>query len=294
VTKRGLGKGIDALLQGLDNSESQQAPGGTHTLPIDRLKPNPRQPRKSFSEQALAELADSIRTRGVLQPILVEEGTDGDYMVIAGERRLRAAKAAGLAEVPVIVRTFSEEEKLEIALIENIQREDLNPVEEAQAYRSLMESSGANQDEMAGRLGKNRSTIANSLRLLKLPAEVQQSLVAGDLSAGHARALLSLEREQELLVLFRRIVSEGLSVREAETEARMLSEQGKRVSSKRQSGAPKTSAGRKTVELREIEERLVTKLGTKVVVTGSHRKGKIEISYFSLEDLERLVELLGD
>ncbi len=294
MTKRGLGKGIDALLQGLENDDSQRTSAGTHALQIDRLKPNPHQPRKSFSEQALKELADSIRTRGVLQPILVEEGSDGEYLVIAGERRLRAAKAAGLTEVPVIVRAFSEEEKLEIALIENIQREDLNPVEEAQAYRSLMESSGANQDEVAGRLGKNRSTIANSLRLLKLPAEVQQSLVAGDLTAGHARALLTLDREEELLALFRRIVGDGLSVREAENEARRLNEPGKPSGYRKTSGTAKASPGTKTVELREIEERLVTKLGTKVVVSGSHRKGRIEISYFSLEDLERLVELLGD
>lgn len=290
MAKRGLGKGIDALLQGFEGDRPEGASAGTRLLPLEKLKPNPHQPRKSFSEEALRELADSIKARGVLQPILVEEADGGNYLVIAGERRLRAAGIAGLSEVPVIVRSFSEEEKLEIALIENIQREDLNPVEEALAYRSLMDASHASQDEIAGRLGKNRSTIANSVRLLKLPEEVQAALVRGELTAGHARALLSLEKEIDLLPLFRRIVRDGLSVRECETEARGLNE-GPVVAGPGQKR--RTEKGKKSVELREIEDRLLTRLGTKVVVNGSDRKGKIEISYFSTEDLERLVDLLG-
>jgi ParB family transcriptional regulator, chromosome partitioning protein len=290
VAKRGLGKGIDALLQGLGEDHAEGASAGTRFLPLEKLKPNPHQPRKNFSREALQELADSIRSRGVLQPILVEETESGDYLVIAGERRFRAAGIAGLSEVPVIVRSFSEEEKLEIALIENIQREDLNPVEEALAYRALMDASHASQDEIAGRLGKNRSTIANSVRLLKLPEEVQAALVRGELTAGHARALLSLESESNLLPLFRRVVKDGLSVRECETEARRLNE-GPAAEKPGQKRRP--TKGGKSVELREIEDRLLTRLGTRVVLNGSDRKGKIEISYFSTEDLERLIELLG-
>lgn len=291
MAKRGLGRGIDALLQGLDEGRSEVSSAATRFLPLNKLKPNPNQPRKNFSEEALRELADSIRARGVLQPILVEEVSDGNYLVIAGERRFRAAGIAGLSEVPVIVRSFSDEEKLEIALIENIQREDLNPVEEALAYRALMDASHSSQDEIAGRLGKNRSTIANSVRLLKLPDEVQKALVLGELTAGHARTLLSLERESDLLPLFGRIVKEGLSVREAETAARRLNE-GPIEAKPGQKSRP--AQGKKSVELREIEEQLLTRLGTKVVINGSDRKGKIEISYFSTEDLERLVELLGE
>jgi len=289
VGKRGLGRGIDALLQGLESQDShvQADSGATNMLPIDRIAANPNQPRKSFSEESLQELADSVKSRGILQPILVEQVEDGSYMIIAGERRYRAARRAGLAEVPVIVRSFTEEEKLEIALIENIQREDLNPIEEAQAYRTLMDRTGVSQDEMSSRLGKNRSTVANSLRLLKLPEEVQHALARGELTAGHARALLALPSANDLLSLFHRIIREGLSVREAETEARAKS--GARQPERAKAAATQP---RKSVELRELEERLINALGTKVIVSGSHEKGRIEISYFSLEDLERLTDLL--
>ena len=291
MSKRGLGRGIDALLQGFESADAPVQPGSgvTNMLPIDQIAPNPNQPRKSFSEESLQELADSVRSRGILQPILVEQVDDGSYMIIAGERRYRAARRAGLAEVPVIVRSFTEEEKLEIALIENIQREDLNPIEEAQAYRSLMDSTGVSQDELSSRLGKNRSTVANSLRLLKLPEEVQRALTRGELTAGHARALLALSSPNDLVTLFRRIIGEGLSVREAEAEARAMS--GGRPTERPKASSTATVA-RKSVELRELEERLITALGTKVTVSGSHEKGRIEINYYSLDDLERLTDLL--
>ncbi len=287
--KRGLGRGIDALLQGLETEQDEHLAQSVNTLPISRLHPNPNQPRKNFSEEALKELSESIRSRGVLQPILVEESSDGSYMIIAGERRYRAARLAGLADVPVITRHFTDEEKLEIALIENIQRENLNPIEEAQAYRALMDGTGTSQDDLAARLGKNRSTIANSLRLLRLSDEVQQALVKGELTAGHARALLSLDQDEDTQTLFRRIIADGLSVREAENEARVLNSTGKTKGVRHAQTRPGST---KSVEIHEIEERLISALGTKVVVNGTHRKGKIEISYFSLDDLDRLIELL--
>jgi ParB family chromosome partitioning protein len=218
MSKKVLGKGIGALFKDLEAAE----PGEGSNVSIKLLKPNPYQPRSRFPDEGLKELADSIREKGIIQPLLVEAEEDGTYTVIAGERRLRAARMAGLKEVPVLVRRFSMVEKVEIALIENIQRENLTPVEEAHGYRKLMELVELSQEEVARRVGKDRSTVANSLRLLKLPEPMLQALDRGDITPGHARAILALVNPADQQVLFDRVVGRGLSVREAEMQVQEL------------------------------------------------------------------------
>jgi len=283
----GLGKGLGALIPETD-LESVAGGDGVRTMPLTRLKPNPDQPRRSFPEESLAELAGSLRTHGLIQPILVEEAGDGSFLIVAGERRFRAAALAGLTEVPVIVRSFPPEKRLEIALIENVQREDLNPVEEAEAYRALMAIDGRSQEEVADVVGKSRSAVANSLRLLRLPESVLAALRSGDLSAGHAKALLSVADPARRDVLFSRIIAKGISVREAEAAAQELNSP--------QPAAPK-SAPRpqkpREPEIREVEERLIEALGTKVSVKGDAKKGTIAIEYYSLGDLERILDVLA-
>jgi len=300
VAKRRLGKGIDALIQGQELDEETQR-AAVVEVPVEQLRANPEQPRKQFSEEHLSELTESVREKGVIQPILAEEADDGTYLIIAGERRFRAAQRAGLSSVPVLPRRFSHEEKLEIALIENLQREDLNPIDEAEAYRSLMEGASLTQDELARRLGLNRSTVANALRLLRLPEDLRAEIAEGRLSAGHARAILAVDNEEGRTRLTQRIRSEALSVRQAEELAGTLSSAaGKpRTAGKGGSGGGggrghEASQG-KSPELRELEEKLLDTLGTKVIVKGSHSKGRIEIEYYSLDDLERITGIIcGD
>jgi ParB family chromosome partitioning protein len=268
--------------------DGQSLSDGLRQVEISRIVPNPGQPRKEFSEEALKELADSIREKGVLQPILVEGRDDGSYVIIAGERRWRAAKTAGLSKVPVIVRKFSEQEKLEIALIENIQREDLTPIEEAKAFKNIMETAVLGQEELAARLGINRSTLANSLRLLKLPEDMQEGINKKDISPGHARAILSVINPADQRILYNRTVAGGLSVRETEAMAADLNK-GVRSAGCTPDRTPK----QKTPEIKEMEQRLLDILGTKVRIKGSGKKGSIEIAYFSLDDLERLYEILS-
>lgn len=293
MAKRRLGKGIDALIQGQElDEETRQA--SVVAVPMERLRANPEQPRKQFSEEHLSELTESVREKGVIQPILAEEADDGTYLIIAGERRFRAAQRAGLSSVPVLPRRFSHEEKLEIALIENLQREDLNPIDEAEAYRSLMESASLTQDELARRLGLNRSTVANALRLLRLPEDLKAEIAEGRLSPGHARAILSVDTEEGRARLAQRIRTEALSVRQAEELAGTLSS----AAAKRGRAGTGGTDGEKTspeksLELRELEERLLDTLGTKVVVKGSHSKGRIEIEYYSLDDLERIAGIIS-
>ena len=285
MSKKALGRGIGALL----GDEGEIDLTSVMEVPLSALKPNPQQPRRDFDEAALRELADSIRQKGVLQPVLAEPSQDGTYLIVAGERRVRAARLAGLEKVPVLVRQFSPEEKLEIALIENIQREDLNPIEEASAYKKLMELAGLNQEEMASRVGKDRSTIANTLRLLKLSPEAQEAVEKGAMTSGHARAVLSLVNPADQQVLLKRILDKGISVREAEELAAAFSV-GKRQAQKQRTS--QTGVGRKDPVVREIEQRLIEKLGTKVELHGSGSKGRIEIAYYSSEDLERLLEII--
>jgi ParB family chromosome partitioning protein len=288
VSKRALGRGIDALFQGSGDVPPEHGPAGVKTVPLSRVRPNPNQPRKDFDEDSLRELADSIRGRGILQPILVEARDEG-FLIIAGERRWRAAKIAELTEIPVIVRSFSDQEKLEIALIENIQREDLSPIEEARAYKSLMDAASLSQEELSARVGKNRSTVANSLRLLKLPEDMQQALGTKDVTPGHARAILSVINPADQRILFGRIVSQGLSVREAENLAADLNKGVRGSSNRTDEKVPK----QKPPELREMEQKLLDVLGTKVQIKGSEKRGSISIEYFSMDDLERLFDLLG-
>ncbi|MCG8477752.1 MAG: ParB/RepB/Spo0J family partition protein [Spirochaetales bacterium] len=328
--QRRLGKGIDALLQGRDLTQLESGDlNSIVSLPIDRLKPNPDQPRKVFTPESLAELARSIEERGIIQPILAEEQSDGDYLIIAGERRYRAAKMAGLTVVPILPGLFSDDEKLEIALIENIQRQDLTPIEEARAYRDLMERSGSSQEELARRLGKSRPAVANSLRLLRLPESVQDQVNRGTLSGGHARTLLSIEDAGRIDEVASFVAEEGLSVRLVERLIPLINDgrnpvqaletvrgQGRTAPPESSSVpyeyaaeagsahvgpagrtapvdvSPASSDPRKTVEMEQIEQQLIERLGTRVVLSGTNRRGKIEISYLSMDDLERLAEIL--
>jgi len=303
----GLGKGIDALFDNNDYSgrtslvspdEIPDSPipplsppkNKTHDvvqLPVELLVANPGQPRKNFDETELNELADSIKTYGIIQPIIAANNGDGTYIIIAGERRTRAAKLAGLPTVPTIIRDYTDQKRLEVSLIENIQRSDLNPIEEAAAYKNLMDFSDISQDELAARVGKNRSTVANALRLLKLPVEVQKSIEEGSVSAGHARALLSVTETRAREKLYREILTGKVSVREAEKRA---------ASSNANKPDGKTTAKKGKKHPPEIDamiEKFIGRLGTKVAIEGDMNKGKIHIEYYSMEDLERLYEILG-
>lgn len=283
---KGLGRGFGALLA---SEEATAAPAVTgdsvQKILLTEISANPHQPRKEFDPQALQELSESIKENGIIQPILVESTTHG-YQIVAGERRFRAAKMAGLVEIPAIVRSFSDEERMEIALIENIQRSDLTPLEEARAYRHIMDSFQYTQEVVAQKVGKQRSTVANALRLLKLPDYMQQSIEKGELTPGHARAILSVEKEQLQNELYKGIVKEGLNVREAEQRAAAFN-----------SGADKPAAqeGQKKLkdpELGHLEQKLIDHFGTKVSLKGNGKKGSIEIAYFSEDDLNRVIEVL--
>jgi ParB family chromosome partitioning protein len=294
LRRTGLGKGLDALLQ-----PEEEAPflGGESAIPLDRLRPNPEQPRKHFGEDELKELADSIREHGIIEPIIAEEAGDGFYTIIAGERRYRAALLAGLKEAPVLLRSYPPEARLEIALIENIQRTDLNPIEEAQAYKKLMELTGLSQDSVAAKVGKNRSTVANAIRLLRLPEEMQDALIRGEISSGHARAILHAAKDEDRETLFREIREGGLSVREAERKAGELNGDGDAPPPESSAAAaPKTrkeapERGRRPAELTNMEEKLIEKFGTKVSVQGTLEKGSIRIDYYSMDDLGRVYDI---
>ena len=291
MSKRALGRGIDALLGGSDGQAAAAAATGAavSVVPMTALQPGPHQPRRNFAESALQELARSIEQKGVLQPILVEQLEPGSFRIVAGERRFRAAQMAGLKEVPVLVRRFTEVEKTEIALIENLQREDLSPIEEASGYKTLLEKGDLTQEEVARRVGKSRPTVANALRLLKLPKTMIEALDQGRMDPGHARAILSLVNPADQEVLFQRVLARGLSVREAEQTAGRMN-QGSRGAARK--GTPARVSSRMP-ELAALEQRLIERLGTKVAIRGSEKQGTIEIRYFSLEDLERISALLG-
>jgi len=286
--KKALGRGIGALFQETTEPAAVHSDSVTSVL-ITQLRPNPYQPRTEFDGDTLNELSASIKSKGILQPLLVEPEQDGLHTIIAGERRYRAAKMAGVKEVPVVVRDFSEREKLEIALIENIQREDLNPIEEARAYQSLMESHSLSQEELAEHLGKNRTTLANAVRLLRLSEEMQQALVDGVITSGHARALLAVKAPDQRKMLFARIITEQLSVRETERMAANLNSEDDK---KKKTQKPTQNNEELDPSLKEFQQKLIDNLGTKVQMQGDMEKGKIEIHYFSREDLDRLYEVL--
>ncbi len=282
MTRKALGRGLSALIPG---GEPRPAPGAGAEYffcPIERIQHAKGQPRQYFDEARLEELAASIREQGVVQPLVVRPTRDGKFVLIAGERRWRAAQRAGLHDVPVVIRNVSDLQAFELALVENLQREDLNPIEEAEAYRRLCEEHGYTQEQLATRLGRDRSTLANSLRLLKLPEPVQQALVAGALSAGHARALLGLEKPAHVKEALRLIEAQGLSVRQTEALVRRL----------RQAGT-KPPPPPRSANIRDLEERLGQSLKTRVHLHAlSQDKGRIEIAYSSLDELDRLLEVL--
>lgn len=310
-SRHGLGKGLDALLQGASVGGAPGAGGnaprsvgsnadsgaGVVELKVDPalLLPNPHQPRREFNEEALRELADSIREHGVIQPVIVEQTDDGAYFIVAGERRTRAARLAGLSEIPVVVRKYSDERKLEIALIENIQREDLNPLEEAEAYHELMVLENLSQEEAAARVGKSRPAVANALRLLKLPDDMRAALKDGRISPGHARAILSTVNPSDQQVLFARILDASLSVRESEALASELNGGG-RAAKKNRPGKERGASSRegpRDADLAALQEKLIELLGTKVTLKGDASKGVLEIAYFSSDDLNRLFEIFS-
>ena len=282
ASKHGLGRGLGALL-----SPSEPAPlaaaamagGGIQDIPVDAIVPNPQQPRKAFEINALNELAASLRQSGVIQPVVVRRAGQG-YQLIIGERRWRAAKLAGLEKIPAVIREATDAESLELALIENLLREDLNPIEEAEAYQKLLAQFAWTQEELAERVGKDRSSIANCLRLLKLPESIQADLRAGRLTMGHARALLSLGSAADQLRLREEILAHSWSVRATEEDVQ-----------RKRSQFPRRPL-RRSPELGALEDTLREALVTRVRLVGNERRGRIEIAYTSREDLDRLTELL--
>jgi ParB family transcriptional regulator, chromosome partitioning protein len=288
MAKRGgLGRGLSALIPGApEGAESS----GLLEVPVNAIAPNPKQPRNRFDEEAIASLAASIREVGILQPIVVRRSGDGRYELIAGERRLRAARAAGLATVPVVQRDAGDDDLLREALIENIHREDLNPIEQAEAFRALLEELGLKQEELADRVGVSRSHIANTIRLLGLPLEVQQLLTDDKVSAGHARALLALGDQEAMTALALRVAAEDLSVRQTEEAVRRFVEAPAEASAK----AAKQSAPSKGSGLAEVEEILSEQLATRVMIQMGAKRGKVVIEFGSPDDLERIVsEIVG-
>ena len=270
--KTALGRGLNALIP--EKGEE------VLYLDIDRIMPGKQQPRRIFHEESLKELAASIKEKGVLQPVIVSRTGDGTFNLIAGERRWRASVLAGLKKIPALIKNVASKDSLEIALIENIQREDLNPIETAEAFNRLLMDFNLTQEDLSGRVGKERATIANYLRLLKLPDEIKTMLYNGSLSMGHAKALLAVEGKTHQVEAARRIVKDGLSVREAEKLTKK--------------GSPQAKPGRKKdPQIVSLEEKLIRQLATKVRIVHKGKKGgKIEIEYYSLEELDRLLEIL--
>ena len=279
-TKGGLGKGLDALW--VDNLTEQEYKGSV-SVKIHEIEPNSAQPRKTFDEEGLRELADSIAEHGIIQPIIVRVRPDGGYQIIAGERRWRAARMAGLTEIPVLVRDINEREMMELALVENLQREDLNPIEEAEGLKALIENYGLTQEEAAKKVGKSRPAVANSMRLLALPGIVLEQVKSGKLSAGHAKALLSLNDEEKVLLIANDIIEKGYSVRDTERIVKLQQKEKKER---------KKNAGSRDRYFDEAELALSQEIGRKCKIHGgANEKGTLEIPFFSKEDLGSILEL---
>ena len=281
-----LGKGLQSLIPPKPVENRGYLGGKDKTenilnLEIGKIKSNPHQPRKNFDKNKLEELADSIKEHGILQPLVVSKLKDDDFQLIAGERRLNAAKIAGLSHVPVIIRDSSEQEKLELALVENLQRDNLNPIERAYAFKKLIDEFNFIQADVAKRMGKSRETVANTVRLLDLPAEIQRAILESRLSEGHGRVILSAPDVEKKLLLFKAILKNGLSVRQAETLAKKIT-----------AGLPKKFKikSRKDPHLRDLENKLSDVLGTRVKLTKKGKKGKITIEFFSPEELDGIIK----
>ena len=281
MQKQALGKGLGALIPDLSSLDDKEKKAlGVIEIDLDKIVPNEYQPRKVFSDDKLQELAASIKEQGVIQPIIVHRAVSG-FQLIAGERRWRASRIAGLKTIPALVKEATKRELLEMALIENIQREDLNPLEAAEAYKRLQDEFKLTQEDLAKRVGKERSTVTNFLRLLGLPKEVKHDLATGAMSMGHAKALLSLERVRDQLQMAALIVKKGLSVRESEALASRLK------------NPPKEKKPKQNQELKAVEENLRKALGTKVSIMAKSRGGRIMIEYYSTEELDRILEKIG-
>ncbi len=276
MKKSALGKGLDALIP------TEKVGQGYVILGVDEIRPNTYQPRKDFDEEAIKELASSIQEKGIIQPIVVRKG-DNAYEIIAGERRWRAAQRVGLTKVPVIVKDVSGREALELALVENLQREDLNPIEEATAYEQLIEDFGLTHEDISKRIGKERSTITNQLRLLKLPEEVREALTKGEITAGHARAILGLQSLSKAKEILEAIIRDKLSVRRTEVLVKKLSEDKRAVIKPNEVGP----------YIKHLTDELKKALGTKVKIIDKGGKGRIEIEYYSNDELGRIIEILG-
>ncbi|MDR3690173.1 MAG: ParB/RepB/Spo0J family partition protein [Fimbriimonas sp.] len=276
--RRALGKGLSQLI-------AEQYEGSTNEVPIDQIVPNTRQPRTIFNDQTLKELAASILEVGILQPLVVRPIAEGRYELIAGERRLRASKIAGLKTVPVLVRSAGNQTSLELALIENLQREDINALESARAYRKLIDEFGMTQEQVSERVGKSRTVIANTVRLLRLPPRITQGLEAGMISEGHARALLAFESEAHQLAVYDQILERGLTVRDVENVAKPKTQKAAPTKSKREPRARVHDAA--------IEEGLSAHFGTPVKIVHSESSGKLTIEFFSEDDLDRILETIG-
>ena len=286
MAKKGLGKGLNSLFNEEDIEEvtseiTKSSEGDIKKVRMSLIEPNKKQPRRHFDEEKITALADSIKEHGLIQPIIITPSDNNMYKIVAGERRWRAAKKANLKEIPAVIRKYSEEQVAEIALIENLQRENLNPIEEAIGYNLLMDEFNLTQELISQRVGKSRSAIANSLRLLSLEDEIQKMLILGTLTSGHARAILSLDDKELRIALSKRIIEDNLNVRQAETLAKQL-----------QKKKPQKKKSEKTgydIEIEKIQNTLSSAMGTKVRINHTAKKGKIEIEYYGNEDLERVL-----
>lgn len=282
--KGGLGRGLNALIadsvQTAEPAPQGKITGETVCIDINKIAPNPNQPRKNFDDEKLNELAESIKQHGIIQPILVRRIENG-YEIVAGERRWRASRKAGLKEVPCLIKAFSEQDNLLVALIENLQREDLNPIDEAEAYHYMMKRYQLTQEEISKNVGKSRPYVANALRLQRLPEEIKKMILSGDLSSGHGRALLALSNEKEQLQLAEAVIKNGLSVRQV--EALIRERQRKKTT------APSKGASDRFFTL---ESEIKEALGTKVKIREKNNKGTIQLSFYSRDELERLIEML--
>ena len=287
MPKKGLGKGLGTLFGESDIEEvtsdiKQSKEGDITNIRLTLIEPNKKQPRRNFDEDKITALANSIKEHGLIQPVIVTPSENGRYKIVAGERRWRAAKKAKLKEIPALVRSYNEEQVAEIALIENLQRENLNPIEEAIGYNLLMEEFNLTQELISKRVGKSRSAVANSLRLLSLESDIQKMLIDGSLTSGHARAVLSVENKEIRTALAKRIVEDNLNVRQAEALAKQL-----------QKKTPPKKKKEKTaydIEIESIQNNLSSAMGTKVKINHTPKKGKIEIEYYGNDDLERILE----